>query len=96
VSRKSKDKRWDSKFGQFVESYGVELLAARLKVDSTAIYHWIGRRTSPDPTNALAIQRLARRRRITLSLDDIYQHRREARSERFAPQSRSPQPARVI
>jgi hypothetical protein len=93
VSRKSKDNRWNSKFGQFVRSYGVELLATRLSVDPTSVYHWIARRTSPDPANAQAIQRLARRRRITLSLDDIYQHRRGARSHRFAPHPLQPQPA---
>jgi hypothetical protein len=72
-----KPENWDSEFGKFVRSYGVILLAARLHVDPSAVYHWIAGSTSPHPSNALAIQRLAKRRHITLSLDKIYEHFQE-------------------
>ena len=83
MSAKSSDNRWNSKFGRFVKSYGVELLAVRLKVVPNSIYDWISGRTSPHPANALAIQRLAKRRGIALSLNQIYLHFREVHSERF-------------
>lgn len=95
MSAKSGDKRWDSKFGRFVKQYGVGLLASRLRVRSTAVYGWISGRTSPTPVNALAIQKLAKRRGVALSLDEIYQHFREVGSERYTTSSLKPQPARL-
>jgi hypothetical protein len=94
VSAKSGDKRYRTKFGRFVEKYGVELLASRLDVGKTAVYEWISGRTSPHPANALAIQKLAKRRGIRLSLNQIYLHFREVRSGRFTS-SRQPRTARV-
>jgi hypothetical protein len=81
VARKAEDKRWNSKFGQFVQSYGAELLAARLEVSSAAIYHWVYGRTFPRPHHAETIQRLARQRRAfsDFSVADIHEHRRDAR-----------------
>lgn len=73
MSAKSGDKRWDSRFGRFVKTYGVELLASRLHVRSTAVYGWVSGRVSPTSGNALAIRRLAKRRGIVLSLEVIYQ-----------------------
>lgn len=63
-----------STFERFVRSYGVDLLASRLKVKPSAIYHWLRRSTAPHHTNAVKIQQLAKRRHIGLSLDQIYQH----------------------
>ncbi|MBZ5700293.1 MAG: helix-turn-helix domain-containing protein [Acidobacteriia bacterium] len=80
-----------------MQGYGVEQLASRLGVNPSAVYHWMRGSTSPHPANAQAIQRLAKRRGVALSLDDIYQHFRDVRSERYLPASpRSPQPARAI
>ena len=87
VTAKAKDKRWDTEFSRFVESYGVTLLAARLDVRKSAIYHWLSGSTSPHPSNAIKIQKLAKRRRIELTLDQIYQHFREVFGERYTPAS---------
>jgi hypothetical protein len=75
-------KRWNSKLARFIMSYGVTRLAAQLGIRSSAIYHWTAGRCSPDPVNAVAIQKLARRRRVTLSLTDIYRQRRETHCKR--------------
>jgi hypothetical protein len=75
--RRSTDGRWESKFARFVSSYSVELLAARLRVNPSAIYHWLDGSTSPHPTHAQAIQRLAKRRRVALSLEEIYKRTRK-------------------
>ena len=84
-----------SKFEGFVRSYGVELLASRLGVQRSAIYHWLRGSTSPHPANAIKIQRLAKWRGIALSLDEIYQHFREVESERYTTSQLKPQPARA-
>jgi len=82
VSAKSGDKRWESRFGRFVKTYGVKLLASRLNVRSTAVYGWVSGRVSPTSGNALAIRKLAKRRRIALPLEVIYQQFHGARGER--------------
>ena len=81
-----------SKFDKFVRGFGVEDLARRLDVNPSAIYHWLRGKTIPDPKNAVKVQKLAKRRRVELSLDEIYQHSREVRSE---TSSLKPVPARV-
>jgi hypothetical protein len=83
VSSRSEDKRWDSKFARFISQYGVELLSARLRITPSAVYHWLHGVNSPHPATAQAIQRLAKRRRVNLSLDDIYEHFREVHAVRF-------------
>jgi hypothetical protein len=90
---KSVDRHKSSKFDRFVRSYGVELLAQRLGLRSSAIYHWLRGSTSPHPANAIEIQKLARQRRVRLSLDEIYQHFREVGSECYAASSPKPQAA---
>jgi transcriptional regulator with XRE-family HTH domain len=92
VARKPEE---SSKFDQFVREFGVEELAQRLAINPSAIYHWLRGSTSPHPANAIKIQTLAKQRGVTLSLDEIYQHFREVRSERYLPSSLKPQPARV-
>ncbi len=82
---KANDRRGASKFERVARSYGVELLAARLMVRPSAVYHWLRGATSPHPANAIMIQNLAKERDVRLSLDDIYQHFREVRTERYAP-----------
>jgi hypothetical protein len=74
-------KRWESKFGRFIRSYGVEPLALELDVTSPAIYHWIRGASIPRPAYAEVIQRLARDRGFMLTMDDIYGHRRNVRTE---------------
>jgi hypothetical protein len=83
------------KFDHFVREFGVEELARRLAVNPSAIYHWLRGSTSPHPANALKIQVLARRRGITLTLDDIYQHFKDVGSERYSVTSLKPEPARA-
>jgi transcriptional regulator with XRE-family HTH domain len=84
-----------TKFDEFVRGFGVEALAHRLDVNPSAVYHWLRGSTSPHPANAIKIQTLAKQRGVALSLDEIYQHFREVRSERYTPSSLKPQPARV-
>jgi transcriptional regulator with XRE-family HTH domain len=68
-----------TKFAKFVRGFGVEDLARRLDVNPSAIYHWLRGKTIPDPKNALKVQKLAKRRGVELSLDEIYQPSREVR-----------------
>jgi DNA-binding XRE family transcriptional regulator len=75
-------KRWNSKLARFIMSYGVARLATKLGIRASAIYHWTAGRCSPDLVNALAIQKLARRRRVTISLVDIFRQRRETHCKR--------------
>jgi hypothetical protein len=92
---KANDRPGSSKFERFVRSYGVELLAARLALRPSAIYHWLRGATSPHPGNAIMIQNLAKERHVTLSLDEIYQHFREAHAERYASSRLTPLPAHL-
>lgn len=99
MSRKSEDKRWNSKFAGFVQDYGVENLAKRLRIAPSAVYHWMSGKTSPHPAKALSIQRIAKRRGLSLTLEEIYQHSRDVRSDPFkaaAAFQRSPQHARTL
>lgn len=85
----------NSKFERFVLSYGVKLLAERLAIRPSAIYHWIRGSTAPRPVHAEIIQRLARERGARLSMDQIYGHflslrAAELRSEPFLEASASP------
>lgn len=80
------------KFAKFIRGFGVEDLARRLDVNPSAIYHWLRGKTIPDPKNALKVQKLAKRRGIELSLNEIYEPSREVRSE---TSSLKPQQARA-
>jgi hypothetical protein len=96
MPKRSEDDRWDSPFATFVDSYGVDLLAARLNVTRDAIYKWVAGTSSLRLVRARKIQLLAKRRRIALSLDEIYQHFHEARGSRPPrTSSRKPEPARA-
>jgi len=63
-----------SKLDVFVRGFGVEALARRLGIHSSAIWHWIDGSTSPHPANAVKMQTLAKERGVELSLEDVYQH----------------------
>ena len=65
-------KRWKSKFARFVGDYGPRRIASELRIDSSAIYHWIRGASTPRPAHAAIIQRLARDQGIRLTFDDIY------------------------
>lgn len=77
---RSTDNRWDSKLARFVRGYGIDLLAERLGVTRDAIYKWIAGVVHMHPLLAQKIVVLARRRKTTISLDEIYQHFHEVRS----------------
>ncbi len=99
MARRSEDKRWDSKFAQFVQGFGVEKLAKRLRIEPSAVYHWMSGKTSPHPSKAISIQGIAKRRGVSLSLDEIYSHFRAVQSEPYktaAAFQRSPQHARSL
>jgi transcriptional regulator with XRE-family HTH domain len=89
VGRKTEEQ---SKFDKFVRGFGVEELARRLEINPSAIYHWLRGKNIPDPKNAIKVQKLAKRRGVELSLDEIYQPSREVRTE---TSSMKPQHARV-
>lgn len=72
--------RRNSEFARFIESYGVESLAAQLGVHPTAIYHWIRGINAPRRTHAEMIRRLARERGTTLTMDAIFEHASERRA----------------
>ncbi|MGH9747263.1 MAG: helix-turn-helix domain-containing protein [Candidatus Acidiferrales bacterium] len=92
MSRKPEEQ---TKFDRFIREFGVEELARRLAINPSAIYHWLRGSTSPHPANALKIQTLAKQRGVALTLDEIYEHFREVRSERYTASSLKPQPAGV-
>jgi hypothetical protein len=73
--------RRKSEFARFIESYGVGALAVQLGIDPSAIYHWIRGINAPRRTHAEILQRLARERGTTLTLDAIYGHASERASE---------------
>lgn len=64
----------ESEFERFVRSYGVDLMAERLAIKPSAIYHWLRGATAPTPIHAETIQRLARERGAMLTMDQIYRH----------------------
>jgi len=66
--------RWTSEFALFIKSYGVAQLAADLVVTEAAVRHWIRGVSAPRRTHAEIIQRVARERGITLTMDAIYAH----------------------
>jgi DNA-binding XRE family transcriptional regulator len=92
VPARSDDKRWNSGFARFVDSYGVALLASRLHVSSGAIYQWVRGATHPRLSHAREIQMLAKRRHVALSLEEIFH---EVRLERGRTSSRKPESACV-
>ena len=70
---RSKDERWKSKFALFIEAYGAPLLARRLNVTRDSLYKWIAGSVHIRPARAMRIVALARRRKIVISLDEIYE-----------------------
>lgn len=83
-----------SRFESFVNDYGAVELARRLDISSSAVYHWMSGSTSPHPATALRIQTLATENGSALSLDEIYEHFREVRSERYLEAAVKPKLAR--
>jgi len=82
----------ESEFERFVRSYGVDLMAQRLAIKPSAIYHWLRGSTAPTPVHAAIIQRLAQDRGAVLTMDTIYEHflsmrKPEAPSETFQPEA---------
>ncbi|HXP70926.1 MAG TPA: hypothetical protein VOA88_16710 [Candidatus Dormibacteraeota bacterium] len=72
--RQITEKYWESEFARFVRSYGVDLMAQRLAIKPSAIYHWLRGSTAPRPVHAEIIQRLALERGAVLTMDQIYAH----------------------
>lgn len=77
---------WESEFARFVRSYGVDLMAERLAIKPSAIYHWIRGSTAPRPVHAEIIQRLARERGAMLTMDQIYGHFLSLRTPEVPPE----------
>jgi hypothetical protein len=92
MARPAKHKGWESSFGKFVAGIGAGEVAASLGVDPAAVYFWVTGKSTPRPSKAKALQELALRRGVRLSLDEIYNHSRDVRAPRFA--KRKPQSAR--
>jgi hypothetical protein len=79
MSRKIKS-RWNSQFARFVLAYGAKRLAATLDVTDTAIYQWIRGASTPRPWHAARLRRLASKRGVRLTMENIYRHSRRCRS----------------
>lgn len=73
-------KRYRSAFARFIVAYGLRRLAKELQIHNTAVYHWVRGSTTPHPTHAVIIQRLARKAHFKLTLDEIYKHARNLRA----------------
>jgi hypothetical protein len=58
--------------GNFIEDFGVEALASRIGVHSSAVYHWAGARVQLKQEHARALQSVARESGVSLTLDEIY------------------------
>lgn len=84
-----------TKFDKFVRDFGVDALAERLGVHSSAVWHWIDGSTSPHPVNAIMISMLARERGLSLTLEEIYQHFQDIGSRLYRASSLKPKPARA-
>ena len=81
--------RWNTRFGRWISSIGVERLAERLTrqghpVTPAAVYGWLAARTQPRFGHLVALIRLGQGR---LTLQDINQH--ATRLER-APEPQGP------
>lgn len=75
-----RDYRWQTKFGAWLQTYGVTRLSAELKITKSAVYFWLrptGRKVYPDPDTAMKICEISQG---TLKLEDIYTHRRQAQA----------------
>jgi transcriptional regulator with XRE-family HTH domain len=92
MSRKIEEQ---TKFERFVRDFGVENLAQRLNVESSAVYHWLSAANKIRPDNADKIKRLAKRRGVDLSIDEIYAHFRMVSGNRYTTSSLKLQPARA-
>jgi hypothetical protein len=68
-----------SKFALFIQSYGLQSLALELQVRHSSICYWIRGASAPRQAHAEVIQRLARERGFTLTMDDIYGRSRQFR-----------------
>jgi hypothetical protein len=79
VPARSKGKRWKTKFARFVDTFGAQNLAAELNVSRDALYKWVAGAVHMRPVRAMEIVKIARRRKIVISLDEIYQNFDEAR-----------------
>jgi hypothetical protein len=74
VPARSKDGRWKTKFSRFIERYGAVPLARKLGVTVSALYHWRDGSVHMRPSHAKQIVKLAAKRKVVLSLDDIYRN----------------------
>lgn len=73
--------RWESRFGTFINEFGISPLAQALDIHRTSIFHWMSGDTQPKPQHACAMQILASERGFSLSLDDIYSGPRQVLAE---------------
>lgn len=67
----SQNRRKTANFEQFVRDFGVKELARHLAVTPSAIYHWLRGASAPRIAKARKIQRLAKKRGVNLSLEEI-------------------------
>jgi DNA-binding XRE family transcriptional regulator len=73
MSQRAQDRRWQTKFGNFVSEFGAERLAETLEVRPPAVYQWVKGESAPTPARAFAIMQIACQNGFVISLDDIYQ-----------------------
>ena len=80
--RRRAERRWSTRFGSFIDFYSVKGLLAALKarglpLDKFTLYGWLSGDRDPRPNHALALVEISRG---SLSLDDVYSHRRSLES----------------
>lgn len=71
------EERWCTIFGQWIQDFGVDRVSTEIQVSPNAVYEWVAGRTAPSPDRA---QELVRLSGGSLSLEDVYRHRREVRN----------------
>lgn len=72
-----REARWETPFGRWIDSYGVDRLVAALSalgepISDRAVYSWIAGDHVPRPPLALKLVQLGQGR---ISLQEIYDHR---------------------
>jgi DNA-binding transcriptional regulator YdaS (Cro superfamily) len=76
MSQRAQDRRWQTKFGNFVSEFGAERLAETLEVRPPAVYQWVKGETAPTTARVSAILQIAAQNGFEISLEDIYQRSR--------------------
>jgi len=73
--------QWTTRFGKFVDRFGVPAIASDLGVHRATLYNYLSGRTEPRRTMIGKIVLSARARAVKLSPSDIHRHTAFVRNE---------------